>query len=177
MRHILQSEWISQLVPEQKNLVEVAVELYEREYSNMEKDGKKLGDYSFIVFPMSKAYEGFLKQKFYQFHLIDKKSFEGRRFRIGRALNPDVSENAKDEYWLYDDLSRMCGSRMSRDLWDTWLTCRNQVFHYFPKEHNVLALETAGSHLLRISAAMKSLIECKLDLEEHESNLNNVYNN
>ena len=152
MRHILNSEWINQLDTEQKRLVEVAIELYEREFSQTDK---KLSDYSYIVFSMSKAYEGFLKQKFYQFQLIDKHSFEGRRFRIGRALNPDVSDKSKDQYWLYDDLSSMCGDNLSRELWDTWLVCRNRVFHYFPKEQNALSLETAGSYLLKISAAMK----------------------
>lgn len=174
MRHILQSEWISQLDIQQKQLVEVAIELYEREFD--QKDNK-LEDYSFIVFPMSKAYEGFLKQKFYQFRLIDKHSYEGKRFRIGRALNPDISVNAKDKYWIYDDLAKMCGDSLSRELWDTWLVCRNKVFHYFPKEQNALSLETAGSYLLKLSVAMKSLIECKIDLDKHEANIEKVYNN
>lgn len=174
MRHILQSEWINSLDIEQKRLVEVAIELYEREFL---QTAKKLADYSFIVFPMSKAYEGFLKQKLYQFRLIDKHTYEGNRFRIGRALNPDISDNAKDKYWLFDDLSQMCGEQVCRELWDTWLICRNRVFHYFPKEQNALSLETVGSHLLKLSAAMKSLIECQNALEEHESNLKTVYNN
>lgn len=174
MRHILQSAWMAHLDTEQKGLVEVSVELYEREFSST---GKKLPDYSFIVFPMAKAYEGFLKQKLNQFKLIDKNTYEGRRFRIGRALNPDISENAKDEHWLYDDLAKLCGEQLSRELWDTWLLCRNRVFHYFPTERNALVLETAGSHLLKMSAAMKSLIECKLEVEDHDVKLENVYTN
>lgn len=174
MRHILQSEWIAQLSEEQNRLVEVAVTLYERESSLNEK---KFADYSFIVFPMSKAYEGFLKQKFYEFRLIDKKSYEGRRFRIGKALNPDVSVRSQDEHWIFDDLSQMCGEQVARELWDTWLVCRNQVFHYFPNENNSLTLETSGSYLLKTASAMKSLIECQKELEKHEAGLQNIYTN
>lgn len=160
MRHILQSEWFQVLSEEQKRLITVSVELYEREYSQSEQ---KFADYSFVVFSMSKAYEGFLKDVLYELHLIKKNSYEGRRFRIGKALNPDISENAKDEYWLYDDLAQMCGTEMARELWDTWLICRNQVFHYFPTQTNTITLETAGSYLLKLALAMKSFFECRND--------------
>ncbi|GIK84358.1 MAG: hypothetical protein BroJett025_09800 [Patescibacteria group bacterium] len=161
MRHILQSQWLQLLTDEQKRLVQVSVELYEREFSQPEH---KLADYSFVVFSMSKAYEGFLKQKLYEFHLINKNSYEGRRFRIGKALNPDVSEKSRDEYWLFDDLSQMCGEQMARELWDTWLLCRNRVFHYYPTETNTITLETAGSYLLKLSSAIKTFLECQTDL-------------
>ena len=172
MRHILQSEWIQALNNEQQRLVQASIELYERESGDSKK---KLIDYSFIVFAMAKAFEGFLKQRFYELHLIDKNSYEGKRFRIGKALNPDVNERSQDEYWLYDDLSKMCGTEIARDLWDAWLICRNQVFHYYPKESNVISLETAGSYLLKMGAAMKALIECQKNLDHHESDSKNVY--
>jgi hypothetical protein len=161
MRHIIQSEWFQKLNIEQQKLVQVSVDLYEREYS--QKD-HKFNDYSFIIFPMAKAYEGFLKFLLYELKLIDKNTFEGKRFRIGKALNPDVNEKSQDEYWLYDDLAQMCGSDMARELWDTWLVCRNRVFHYFPKDVNAVSLETAGSYILKMSAAMKSFFECQIQL-------------
>lgn len=173
MRHILQSEWLGNLPEDQKRLVETSIQLYERE--SLEKE--KVADYAFIVFPMAKAYEGFLKEKLYKLELIDKNSFEGKRFRIGRALNPDVHENSRDEYWLYDDLAHLCGSEMARELWDTWLVCRNRVFHFYPKEANVLSLETAGSYLLKLSAAMKSFTECSSTIGKQEAELSRTYNN
>ncbi len=173
MRHILQSEWIKTLNNEQQQLIQASVELYERESAVPQQ---KLIDYSFVVFTMAKAFEGFLKQRFYELHLIDKNSYEGRRFRIGKALNPDLNERSQDEYWLYDDLSQMCGTEIARELWDTWLICRNQVFHYFPKESNIITLETAGSYLLKMGGAMKALNECQRELELHEQKLNAVYN-
>lgn len=160
MRHILHSEWFKVLSEEQQRLIMVSVQLYEREYSQPEHT---FADYSFVVFPMSKAYEGFLKDRLYELHLIKKSSYEGRRFRIGKALNPDISENAKDEYWLYDDLAKMCGQEMARELWDSWLVCRNQVFHYFPTQTNAITLETAGKYLLKLGLSMKSFFECRKD--------------
>ncbi|KUK79482.1 MAG: hypothetical protein XD95_0351, partial [Microgenomates bacterium 39_7] len=63
-----------------------------------QQDQEPLVDYSFIVFPMSKAYEGFLKKLFFDMKLISQETYEGHRFRIGRALNPDVSPNQRDQY-------------------------------------------------------------------------------
>lgn len=171
MRHILQSEWIKTLNNEQQLLIQASVELYERE-SNLPQH--TLVDYSFVVFAMAKAFEGFLKESFYKLHLIDKNSYEGRRFRIGKALNPDVNKSSRDEYWLYDDLSQMCGIEIARELWDTWLVCRNQVFHYYPKASNVISLETAGSYLLKMSASIKALSECQKKLELHDQKFGSI---
>lgn len=160
MRHILNSDWLQDVSPEHKKLIQISVDLYEREYAAADSQ-KKFADYSFVVFSMAKAYEGFLKQKFLEYKLIDVRMYEGRRFRIGRALNPDVREGSKDEQWLYDDVAKICGEQLARELWDTWLVCRNHVFHFFPKETNSITLETAGNYLLKISSAMKLLIECE----------------
>ena len=178
MRHVLKSQWFSLVKDQQKKLITTAVDLYEREYSlgsNGLQTTTKFSDYSFIVFPMSKAFEGFLKQRFYDFRLIDKKTFEGKRFRIGKALNPDLHERSRDEYWLFDDLEKMCGKELAVELWDTWLTCRNRVFHFFPLTDNTFSLETAGKHLLKISNSMKMLMECQVELEEHE--VGNIFAN
>ena len=126
---------------------------------------------------MAKAYEGFLKERFYRLELINKSSFEGKRFRIGRALNPDVHEKSRDEYWLYDDLSQLCGETMARELWDAWLVCRNRVFHFYPKETNMLSLETAKNYLLKLSTAMESFTECSLDLEKQKVAMGSNYTN
>lgn len=164
MRHILQSSWYQSLYDQEKRLVENAIQLYEREY---ELDSE-LKDYSFIVFPISKAYEGFLKRRFFDFKLIERKTYEGGRFRIGKALNPDVTERSRDKYWLFDDLSQLCGNQLARELWDTWLVCRNHVFHFYPLSDNSLSLESAGNYLLRVSNAMRTLIECQTELQHQK---------
>lgn len=167
MRHILDDTWFSFLNDRHKSLVRTAVSLYEREFE-LKSD---LEDYSFIVFPMSKAYEGFLKRSFYDLKLIDKKTFEGKRFRIGKALNPDVHEDQRDKYWLFDDLEKICGAEMARELWETWLECRNRVFHFFVNDNNTVSLEDAGNKLLKLNNAMKYLVECQIDSGIDEANV------
>lgn len=148
-----------------KMLVETAVMLYEREV-NLKSN---LDDYSFIVFPMSKAYEGFLKRSFFDLGIIDKSTFEGKRFRIGKALNPDMYESQRDKYWLFDDIEQMCGKELARELWNAWLECRNRIFHFYVKNDNVISLETAGEKLFQLSNAMQSLVECQVNLGKNKA--------
>lgn len=162
MLTFLRSPWFFKLDPYQQDLVRLSVYLFEKE-----KDSKELlSDYSFVVFPFAKAYEGFLKQYLFDLQLIDQATFESKRFRIGRVINPDVHENQKDEIWLYDNLERVCSKDLAQLLWQTWLTCRNKVFHYFPKEAKPLTLEQAGKHLEMISDAMTRALECHIELQK-----------
>lgn len=176
MREILNTSWFSFMNERHKRLVETSILLYEREISLKISGDQKfdIEDYSFIVFPMSKAYEGFLKRSFLDLELIDQNTFEGHRFRIGKALNPDMHENQKDKYWLFDDIKQMCGQFLARELWETWLECRNRVFHFYAKDNNVISLETAGEKLLKLGNAMKSLVECQVDLGQNKANIYNL---
>lgn len=149
--------WFEYLGPKQQQLVLLAFQLLEREKELQ----SNFIEYAFIVFPMSKAYEGFLKQYFFELALIDTGTFEGKRFRVGRALNPDIRRSQRDEFWLYDDLEHLCGEPMARELWETWLECRNRVFHFFPagKEPTV-TLERAETLLNRVREAMEQAVAC-----------------
>ena len=111
-----QTTWYNYLDIHQRELVDVSFTLLQK------KDLLAgLKDFSFLVFPMSKAYEGFLKKIFYDLQLINRETYQGRRFRIGRAFNPDVREYQRDEDWLYDDVERKFGKDVARQLWNTWL--------------------------------------------------------
>jgi len=68
----------------------------------------KFHDYSFIVFPVAKAYEGFLKKLFYDMSFINENDYYGNRFRIGKSLNPNLDKDHRDEGWVYDDLEKFC---------------------------------------------------------------------
>lgn len=154
---IKNSQWVSLLPSNQQDLVLLAVHLYIRE----RELNSNLDDYSYIIFPMAKAYEGFLKLYFYELHLIDKRTYEGRRFRIGRALNPDIRKSQRDEYWLYDDIAQQCGHELARMLWDTWIECRNQVFHYFPNKNKTILFQDVAKYLLMISESITKAYNCK----------------
>ena len=151
--------WFLHTPPEQQELIRVSLYLYQRESESK----VVLSDYSFIVYPMAKAYEGFLKQYLYDLQLINQSTFEGKRFRIGRALNPDVHFNQRDEFWLYDDLERQCGAEFAKKIWVTWLECRNQIFHFFPRQYKPLSLTDAAEKLELLASSMADAYHCQLD--------------
>jgi hypothetical protein len=129
-----------------------------------------LTDYSFIIFPIAKAYEDFLKQYLFDLGLISQKTYEGKRFRLGRALNPDIRDNQRDEFWLFDDVSSMCGEELSRSLWETWLECRNRVFHYFPAKNVKLSLTAVTTHLQLLDETISNAHQCKVDITAQDQN-------
>jgi hypothetical protein len=51
-----------------------------------------ISDFSFLVFPFSKAYEGFLKKLFLDLDLMREDEYYGDDIRIGRVLNPSFAE-------------------------------------------------------------------------------------
>lgn len=149
-----QTTWYNYLDIHQRELVDVSFTLLQK------KDLLAgLKDFSFLVFPMSKAYEGFLKKIFYDLQLINRETYQGRRFRIGRAFNPDVREYQRDEDWLYDDVERKFGKDVARQLWNTWLECRNRVFHFFITEKQALNLEEAIAKIGMITNSMQLVAE------------------
>lgn len=155
-----QANWYQYLDVYQQELVEVSFSLLQK------KDALfGLKDFSFLVFSMAKAYEGFLKKVFHDLGLISKETYRGRRFRIGRALNPDIRNHQRDEDWLYDDVELKFGREVARQLWDTWLLCRNRVFHYFTNEKSSLSFEEAVKKIEMIIDSMK-LVANQLDINQ-----------
>lgn len=157
-----QANWYQYLDVYQQELVEVGFSLLQKK--DILSD---LKDFSFLVFPMSKAYEGFLKKVFYDLGLINKETYQGRRFRIGRALNPDVRNYQRDEDWLYDNVETRFGREAARQLWDTWLICRNRVFHYFTNEKSSLNFDEALNKIEMIVGSMKLIVD-QLDINQIE---------
>lgn len=163
MHVIFQRPWFHQLHKDQQELIRLSIVLYERE----QQMSSTLSDYSFIIFPIAKAYEGFLKHYLYDLGLISHKTFEGKRFRIGRALNPDIRESQRDEFWLFDDVAQLCGPSTARSLWETWLECRNRVFHYFPDRNVHLTLTAVESHLQLLDDTISDAYQCQVDTSRY----------
>ena len=156
MQNPLSSAWYEYSSPGQRKLIETAWLLVEEAKTSSQKH-----DYSYVLFPLAKAYEGFLKQYLFDAELIDEPTYNSRKFRIGRALNPDVSYSQRDKNWLFDDLGRVCGIEMARKLWETWLDCRNQVFHFFPQHQQYLTLVQAQDRMEMIADAMETALACR----------------
>ena len=131
--------WFLALTDEEKTLAQTTMNLL-KEF-DPQRSTVKLDDYSFIIFPLSKAYEGFLKSFLLKEELIDYETYISKRWRIGRALNPDISQSQQDELWFYDDLVQRKGGEVARQAWNTWLVGRNHIFHFFPESGHDLFLD------------------------------------
>lgn len=132
--------WFQKLEPLQRQLIETALILLKREQA---ESADKLPDYSFLVFPMAKAYEGFIKDFLLKSNLITNKVYGSKRFRVGKSVNPDVNPKYRGDDWVYNDLVQICGPDLARQIWETWLECRNRIFHFFPGKNIILSLEAA----------------------------------
>jgi hypothetical protein len=128
-----------------------------------EEEPGKFKDYSFIVFPAAKAYEGFLKKLFLDKGFISEEDYYGKRFRIGKALNPYLEKEIREES-VYDKIVSYCGGKKLADFfWETWRQCRNTVFHWFPNEKTIVTLPEARQKLeMIIKAIDEAYKECNI---------------
>ena len=118
----------------------------------------KVSDYSYMVFPFAKAYEGFLKRLFLDLDLINEEDFYGESIRIGRILNPIFKDK---DYSVYTKLERYGkqGEEAAEKLWSIWREGRNQVFHYFPHNFRRLSESEAENIIKKFIDAMNSSVE------------------
>ena len=154
--------WFEYLDEPMRELVELGERLLERE----KKDDQGLTDYSFVVFPVAKAYEGFLKKFLYDLELIDQEELLGRQFRIGRSLNPALPEEYRNDQWVYQRLvnwskSRRTDGRLPGMIWDAWREGRNEVAHYFIGGEKGLTLVEAERRLVKITETIKEAVRLK----------------
>lgn len=143
----------------QKGLIEEGLYLLEDTKNHPDV---RITDYSYLVFPFAKAYEGFLKKLFFDLGFIPQNVYESDRFRIGRALNPHLEKILRHES-IYDKIVGVCGDRsLADELWNVWKKGRNLVFHYFP--HNLRALQlTEAENIIdeMLTVMERSVVECK----------------
>ena len=131
--------------------------------ANLPGGKKEFKDYSFVVFPAAKAYEGFLKKLFLNMGFITEEDYYGKHFRIGKALNPSLPKELERE-GVYSKLVQYCGGHELADkLWDVWRLSRNLTFHWFPNEKNAITLVEAGERIgMIIDAIDQAFKECKI---------------
>ncbi len=125
---------------------------------------EKFHDYSFIVFPASKAYEGFLKKMFLDMGFITRDDYYGKHFRIGKALNPQLEEHLRETESVYDRVANFCGgTKLADQMWETWKNCRNLVFHWFPDEKRAITYEDAKKRIAQVVETIdESFKDCKI---------------
>ena len=142
-------------------------ELLKESFLLWEKVGswkEKFNDYSFVVFPAAKAYEGYLKVLFLKMRFITEEEYYGKHFRIGKALNPSLPPRLKDENSVYQKLTDFCkGEDIPKAMWNAWKVSRNLLFHWFPDEKNQISYVEAGERLDIILKAMDEAFKgCKI---------------
>lgn len=112
-------------------------------------------DYSFLVFPYAKAYEGFLKQLFLDLHFLTHLDYISDHFRLGKFLSPNLMDRLGDRS-LFRKVQNLAGNELAEKMWQTWKMGRNQIFHYYP--HNIKAL-SYNSAELTIADIIETMIE------------------
>ena len=146
------------LTPEQKQLIEDGHRLLSW-VKTQPPDG--FSDYSFLVAPFAKAYEGFLKRLFLRLELINERQYNSDRFRVGKVLNPALRHKKWSVYRKLEDLGET-GQRIADRLWQAWKMGRNLIFHYFPHNLHRLTLSQAKE---RINAILAAIQEAEMLIE------------
>lgn len=123
-------------------------------------------DYSYLVFPFAKLYEGFLKDAFLQLGVIDRIDYASNRFRIGRVLNPNITKLLRGKS-VYAQLKNRYGETLPARLWGAWKQGRNLVFHYFPAHVQLLTRDQAVVAIELIIGAIRELITATGINKEH----------
>ena len=132
---------------------------------------KVFHDYSFVVFPAAKAYEGFLKKIFLDMGFITNQDYHGKRFRIGKALNPYLEKRIREKESVYDKIVKYCGGSSAQTgkgladkLWEAWTLGRNTVFHWFPDEKKAVTFVDAEAKVQLLIDAMDTAFKgCKIE--------------
>lgn len=121
-----------------------------------------LSDYSYLVFPFAKLYEGFLKQLFRDIGAITEREYQSDHFRIGKALSPNLARLLGSRS-AYTWITRRYSAELATTLWMTWKEGRNLIFHYFPHNLQRLSFDEADAVVSKILAAMDEAVRvtCK----------------
>lgn len=115
-------------------------------------------DYSYLVFPYAKLYEGFLKDVFLKLGVITAPDYASNRFRIGRVLNPNIVKLLRGKS-VFAQLRNRYGMELPDCLWYAWKQGRNLVFHYFPANVRMLTRAQAIAAIELLVGAMRQLVE------------------
>ena len=152
---LLSQEWFLKLKSPEKDLISEAFFLL----GQAKESSRVLPDYSYVVFPAVKAYEGFIKRFLYQIGLISEEKYRGDFFRLGKALNPELEPRMRDEC-LFDELGNYFDDReFALRLWHTWKECRNKLVHYFPHRLDMITLKESEEKLKMVVTTIKEVVE------------------
>lgn len=116
-------------------------------------------DYSFLVFPFAKAYEGFLKQVALDVKFISHLDYISNHFRLGKMLSPNMIEKLGEERSLYSQIERAVNKEFAEEVWFTWKLHRNEIFHYYPHNLKAIGFQEADSIAKTITSTMRDVYQ------------------
>ena len=138
------------------------------------EDGKyEFKDYSFLVFPYAKAYEGFLKQLFKDIHFISHLDYISDHLRLGKLMSPNLMGRLGDRS-LYKRIKENATVELADKIWDTWKGGRNQIFHYFPHNLKAITYQEAQEIIATIISTMQASYEKLMPLKDVKLNASNI---
>lgn len=114
-------------------------------------------DYSYLVFPYAKLYEGFLKDVFRDLGIIEERDYRSNHFRIGKVLSPNLVRRLGKRS-AYGVIRERYGTELADVLWRAWKEGRNLVFHYFPSDFRLLSKEQALACITTLIHAMETVV-------------------
>ena len=123
-----------------------------------------ISDFSFLVSPIAKAYEGFLKDFFLKINIINENDYYSDRFRVGKTLNPSLRYKRFSVYQKLADFDEK-GEELAETLWDAWKFGRNEIFHYFPETYKSLSKNEAED---RINLLLRAIIKTGNFLDQNQ---------
>jgi len=115
-------------------------------------------DYSFLIFPFAKAYEGYLKQLFRDVRFLSRLDYISNHLRLGKLMSPNLADRLGDRS-LYVQIREHATKELADLIWDTWKIGRNQVFHYFPHNIKGVSFDEAEVIISQIITAMREAYE------------------
>lgn len=118
-------------------------------------------DYSFLIFPYAKAYEGFLKELFKDIKFISHLDYISDHLRLGKLMSPNLMGRLGDRS-LYKKIKEAVSQDLAEHIWQTWKLGRNQIFHYFP--HNLKAVSYQEAEKI-IAEIVKTMEETYIKLK------------
>ncbi|MBP6867081.1 hypothetical protein KBC13_02355 [Candidatus Shapirobacteria bacterium] len=119
------------------------------------KVNDNISDFSFLVSPIAKSYEGYLKDFFLKIGIISNQEYESDHFRVGKTLNPSLRYKRFSVYQKLSDYDDK-GEELAEILWDAWKFGRNEIFHYFPNNYKNLSRNEAED---RINLLLRAIIQ------------------
>ncbi len=129
----------------------------------------KFKDYSFLIFPYAKAYEGYLKQLFKEIDFISHLDYISDHLRLGKLMSPNLIGRLGNRS-LYKKIQEKTSKELADRIWETWKLGRNQIFHYFPHNLKAVSFEEAEQIVARIIETMEEAYD-KLKLKIQSSNV------